>query len=71
LKENTGMEPFPKDEQGNRLYSDIHYVETYKVQYDYLFFDKKNEFELTLVNYLGYGRISKRRKDKIDWNQQF
>lgn len=29
--ENTGMEPFPKDADGNRLYSDVHYLETYKV----------------------------------------
>lgn len=31
FKENLGSGPFPKDEQGNRLYSDIHYLETYKV----------------------------------------
>jgi len=37
FKENTGMEPFPKDEQGNRLYSDVHYVETYKVHITQLF----------------------------------
>ena len=28
LQENTG-EPFPKDADGNRLFSDVHYVETY------------------------------------------
>jgi diketogulonate reductase-like aldo/keto reductase len=28
FKENTG-EPFPKDSDGNRLFSDIHYLETY------------------------------------------
>lgn len=27
-KEKTG-EPFPKDAEGNRLYSDVHYLETY------------------------------------------
>ena len=32
IKENTG-EKFPKDKDGNRLYSEVHYLETYKVYF--------------------------------------
>ena len=31
FRENTGMEPFPKGKNGEPLYSDISYIETYKV----------------------------------------
>lgn len=30
IKENMD-DPFPKDKDGNRLYSDVHYIETYHV----------------------------------------
>ena len=30
FKENTGLGAFPKDADGNRLYSDVHYLETYR-----------------------------------------
>jgi hypothetical protein len=36
--ENTGLGAFPKDDQGNRLYSDVHYLETYKVGFFRVFF---------------------------------
>jgi hypothetical protein len=31
-KENLG-ESIPKDKDGNRLYSDVHYLETYRVSF--------------------------------------
>ena len=34
-KENTG-EAFPKDKEGNRLFSDVHFTETYQVENDLL-----------------------------------
>ncbi|RNA34194.1 aldose reductase-like [Brachionus plicatilis] len=36
FSENLGMGPFPKDEQGNRLYSDVHYLETYRALEEFL-----------------------------------
>ena len=29
FRENTGLGAFPKDSDGNRLFSDVHYLETY------------------------------------------
>jgi diketogulonate reductase-like aldo/keto reductase len=34
--ENTGLGAFPKDVEGNRLYSDVHYLETYKAMEELL-----------------------------------
>lgn len=30
FKESPGVEPFPKDNDGNIIFSDVHYIETYK-----------------------------------------
>jgi diketogulonate reductase-like aldo/keto reductase len=30
LKENPGVDAFPKDQNGKILFSDVHYTETYK-----------------------------------------
>jgi diketogulonate reductase-like aldo/keto reductase len=32
FKEHANMGPFPKDDKGNILFSDVHYLEPYKVR---------------------------------------
>ncbi|CAF0941832.1 unnamed protein product [Brachionus calyciflorus] len=48
--ENLGLGPFPKNEQGNRLYSDVHFLETYHALEDFVKEEVLDNCEIKPVN---------------------
>ncbi len=65
FKEGTGQ-VFPKDDQGNRLFSEVNYLETYAVLFFFIFIILKRNFFLSFYFIKGYGGAGKRGQSKID-----